>query len=48
MIIMEDDYKSSWEVTSIPGKYHSFIEPVTLTKGKYILVVSPMTEFEYD
>ena len=41
----EDD---DWEIVSIPGKYHSYISPVTLTKGSYYLVVTPMTQFGYD
>jgi hypothetical protein len=41
--ISKDDPKtteySSWKVKSIPGKYWSYIEPVSLTKGSYYFSV---------
>ena len=33
---------------STPAKYHSYIPPVTLTRGSYILAISPFTAFEFD
>ena len=26
---------------SVPGKYHSYIQPISLTRGSYIFVVAP-------
>lgn len=48
MIVNANDIDGDWEVVSIPGKYYSYIPPVTLTKGSYILVISPLTTFGYE
>ena len=48
MIVKADDSDNGWDEVSIPSKYHSYIPPVSLTKGEYILRISPMTDFEYE
>ena len=47
MSIVKQTDNEDFEVTSIPGKYYSYIQPVTLTKGIYHLVIEPQTYFAY-
>lgn len=35
-------------MVSLPGKYFSYIPPVTLTNGTYYLVISSQTKFAYE
>jgi hypothetical protein len=43
-----EDSDDEFEVKSVPGKYHSYIRPITLTKGNYYFVVEPQTTFPYE
>ena len=46
MIMNADDLDNDWQVISKPAKYHTYIPPVTLTRGNYLLVISPLSSFD--
>jgi hypothetical protein len=39
-ITKADELDDDWESSSIPGKYFSYIPPVSLTKGSYYLTIA--------
>lgn len=40
-ILRDNSADDEFEINSVPGKYHSFIKPVSLSKGSYLLLIEP-------